>query len=161
MCSMTVSFYSNKHHDSPASAIKAQETSPVELACNPTLNQLLLLVDSVCQCAGTDNNVGIIVDDATANEPENSQPGLSTRCVWLYNQQRNESAKSAIARHDVTQVEMDYPMTLNELLAVIDSVTRYTGGEDVVGIAEPMFRVVDCGYAGKTISDLHADAGMH
>lgn len=52
MSNMTVSFYSKKHHDTVASAIKARATSSIELLCSPTLNQLLELTNSICQCAG-------------------------------------------------------------------------------------------------------------
>ena len=49
MSNMTVSFYSKKHHDTVASAIKARATSSIELLCSPTLNQLLELTNSICQ----------------------------------------------------------------------------------------------------------------
>ncbi|MEE2170972.1 hypothetical protein PRA33_28410 [Klebsiella pneumoniae] len=72
MSNMTVSFYSKKHHDTVASAIKARATSSIELLCSPTLNQLLDLTNSICLCAGIENQVGIFVADSETDE---SAPG--------------------------------------------------------------------------------------
>jgi hypothetical protein len=69
MSNMTVSFYSKKHHDTVASAIKARATSSIELLCSPTLNQLLDLTNSICQCAGIENQVGIFVADSETDNP--------------------------------------------------------------------------------------------
>ncbi|MDQ6192274.1 hypothetical protein [Klebsiella pneumoniae] len=48
-------------------------------------------------------------------------------------------------------MKIDEPLTLNELLAIIDVVSRCAGiDEDVVGIAEPMMTVIDAGHRGQS-----------
>ncbi|MFS7498034.1 hypothetical protein ACJ8CM_01765 [Klebsiella pneumoniae] len=121
------------------------------MLCSPTLNQLLELTNSICQCAGIENQVGIFVADS---DTDNSAPGEqvpNTHAVWLYNQKRHSAARDAIIKKDITQVKIDEPMTLNELLAIIDVVCRCAGiDEDVVGIAEPMMAVIDAGHRGQS-----------
>ena len=142
MSNMTVSFYSKKHHDTVASAIKARATSSIELLCSPTLNQLLDLTNSICQCAGIENQVGIFVADSDTDE---SAPGEQV------SNNRHSAARDAIVKKDITEVKIDEPLTLNELMAIIDVVSRCAGiDDDVVGIAEPMMTVIDTGHSGQS-----------
>ncbi len=82
MSNMTVSFYSKKHHDTVASAIKARATSSIELLCSPTLNQLLDLTNSICLCAGIENQVGIFVADSETDESAPGEQVSKTHAVW-------------------------------------------------------------------------------
>ncbi|HBW2416758.1 TPA: hypothetical protein MEN60_005625, partial [Klebsiella pneumoniae] len=93
MSNMTVSFYSKKHHDTVASAIKARATSSIELLCSPTLNQLLDLTNSICQCAGIENQVGIFVADSDTDESAPGEQVSNNHAVWLYNQKRHSAAR--------------------------------------------------------------------
>lgn len=151
MSNMTVSFYSKKHHDTVASAIKARATSSIELLCSPTLNQLLDLTNSICQCAGIENQVGIFVADSDTDESAPGEQVSNNHAVWLYNQKRHSAARDAIIKKDITEVKIDEPLTLNELMAIIDVVIRCAGiDDDVVGIAEPMMTVIDTGHSGQS-----------
>ncbi len=65
------------------------------------------------------------------------------------------AARDAIVKKDITEVKIDEPLTLNELLAIIDVVSRCAGiDEDVVGIAEPMMTVIDAGHRGDVAAEL-------
>ncbi|MBL2299818.1 hypothetical protein ELI98_29965, partial [Klebsiella pneumoniae] len=47
-------------------------------------------------------------------------------------------------KKDITEVKIDDPLTLNEILAIIEAVCRCGGiDDDVVAIAEPMVTVID------------------
>lgn len=151
MNNMTVSFYSKKDHDTAASAIKARATSSIELLCTPTLNKLLELTNAVCQCAGIENHIGIFVDDSNTDESAPDEPVLTTHIAWLYNQKRNGTARNAIIKKDITEVKFVDSLTLNDILAIIEAVSRCGGIEDdIVGIAEPMMTVVDFAHHGPS-----------
>ncbi|MCL0295889.1 hypothetical protein M2T30_25440, partial [Escherichia coli] len=83
-----------------------------------------------------------------------SAPGeqvSNNHAVWLYNQKRHSAARDAIVKKDITEVKIDEPLTLNELMAIIDVVSRCAGiDDDVVGIAEPMMTVIDTGHSGQS-----------
>lgn len=144
MSNMTVSFYSKKHHDTVTSAIKARATSSIELLCTPTLNQLLELTNAICLCAGIENQISLFVDDSNSDESGHDEQELTTHVAWLFNQKSHGTARNAIIKKDITEVKIDDPLTLNEILAIIEAVCRCGGiDDDVVAIAEPMVTVID------------------